>query len=143
MKSTANRLFLIVGAFILALMVVDGLLRMNRSSAPYYGAGSGTWVEANSAAALFLVGLVSGVVLGIGLFFASLVWRERRLREEDEADDFEALLAEIENLEDDDTEPSEDYGRTLFSDEAPPEDFAETRDPWEKPADWWKSGDDD
>lgn len=146
MKSTANRLFLIFGAFIIGLMAIDGLVRLNRSAQPYYGAGSGAWVEANSAAALFLVGLVLGVILGIGLFFASLVWRERRLTEDDAERDLDALLAEIEKLDDDEGEVEEgfDYGRPLFGgDDSAPEDFAETRDPWEKPADWWKSGDED
>jgi len=140
MKSTANRLVLIVGAFILALMALDGLIQLNRSAQADFGVGVGTgpWVEANGAAALFLVGLVSGVVLGIGLFFASLMWRERRLLEED-ADDLEALMAEIETLE-----GEEEQGfNPLFAEDAPTEDFAETRDPWEKPADWWKSGDED
>jgi hypothetical protein len=144
MRLTANRLFLLAGAFIIALMAIDGLVRLNQSARPYYGAGTGSWVEANSAAALFLVGLVVGVVVGIGFFFASLMWRERRLMEQEGAQDFEALLAEIENLDDEDeSDDPYDFGRPMFGEDPPSEDFAETRDPWEKPADWWKSGDDD
>ena len=84
MKSTANRLVFIIGAFILALMAVDGLIQLNQTAMAEFGLGSSAWVAADSAAALFLIGLVAGMVLGIGIFFGYLVWREKKYSEEED-----------------------------------------------------------
>ena len=134
MKSTANRLLLLLGAFVLALMAVDGLIRLNESAMAEFGYGSSTWVEADSAMALFLVGLVAGMLIGIGIFFGYIVYRERKYLEE--PDDLDQLLEEV-SRESDLTNP-------LFVDESPTgEEIPEPTDPWERPADWWKSGDED
>lgn len=132
MKSTANRLVLLVGAFILALMAVDGLIQLNRSAMTEFGYGESIWVEADSAAALFLIGLVVGMVLGIGIFFGYIVWREKKFAEE--PDDLDALLEEISQ--------EAEFSNPLFVDDpAAGEEIPEPTDPWERPADWWKNSD--
>ena len=132
MKLSWNRLVFIVGAFILALMAIDGLIQLNSSALSQYGVGENSWVAADSAMALFLVGLVAGMVLGIGIFFAYLVHREKHCSEEQE--NLDALFNELEmEMEDD----------ALFVEDNQPEERAEKLDPWEKPADWWKSSEED
>ncbi|MEC5129227.1 hypothetical protein VSU19_20875 [Verrucomicrobiales bacterium BCK34] len=132
MKFSLNRLAFIVGAFILALMAIDGLIQMNKSVLGTYGAGESSWVEANSAAALLLVGLVAGMLLGIGCFFAVIVWRQKKL--EGEPDQIDILLEEI----------AQEEANALFVDEKRrDESNSESLDPWERTADWWKSADDE
>ncbi|MDF1738787.1 MAG: hypothetical protein P1U86_06490 [Verrucomicrobiales bacterium] len=132
MKFSLNRLAFIVGAFILALMAIDGLIQMNKSVLGTYGAGESSWVEANSAAALLLVGLVAGMLLGIGCFFSVLVWRQRK--SEEEPDQIDILLEEI----------AQEEANALFVDEKRrDENNSESLDPWERTADWWKSADDE
>lgn len=128
MKSTANRLVFIIGAFILALMAVDGLIQLNQTAMAEFGLGSSAWVAADSAAALFLIGLVAGMVLGIGIFFGYLVWREKKYSEEE--DQVADLLDELAREEAEEN--------PLFVEETPMEDHSDTLDPWERPADWWK-----
>lgn len=135
MKFSWNRLALIVGAFVLALTAVDGLVRMHESAMADFGNGQGPLVAADSAMALFLVGLVAGMVIGIGVFFGYLIWRERRFAEE--PDEVSLLLEEV---------AAEERRSALHRER---EDFysgddkGETLDPWERPADWWKNADED
>jgi hypothetical protein len=136
MKLSWNRLALIIGAFILALVVVDGLVKMNRAAMADYGVGHGPLVEADSAAALFLVGLVAGMVLGIAVFFGYLVWREKRYAEE--PDEVAQLLEEVAA-----EEKRNAFHREREREETYGEEHAETLDPWERPADWWKRADDE
>lgn len=133
MKSSRNRLALLFGAFILALMAIDGLIRLQRSASSQYGFGESTLVVADSAAALFLMGLIVGVVLGIAVFFGYLMWREKKYAEE--PDSVDLLLEEI----------AEDEKRNaLFvEDNFSSDDRSESLDPWERGSDWWKSADDD
>lgn len=138
MNFSWNRLALIIGAFVLALVVVDGLVKMNASAMSSYGVGESPLVAADSTAALFLVGLVAGMVLGIGIFFGYLVWREKRYAEQ--PDEVALLLEEVAAEEkrnafhrERDRDREESYG----------EEHAETLDPWERPADWWKRADDE
>jgi hypothetical protein len=134
MKFTANRLVFILGAFILALMAIDALVRLNSSALSAYGFGESAWVNADSALALFLVGLVAGVVVGIGIFFGYIVWREKKYSEEQ--DEVAALLEEIAREEAAEANP-------LFAeDNLPMEETTETLDPWERPADWWMQDED-
>ncbi|MEM9017410.1 MAG: hypothetical protein AAGC68_10370 [Verrucomicrobiota bacterium] len=133
MKPTANRLVLIIGAFILALMAVDGLVQLNRAAMSEFGLGTSHWVNADSAAALFLIGLVAGVVLGIAVVFGYLMWREKKYAEE--PDSLDTLLDELAEEEEDEN--------PLFVEENSFEEKAENLDPWEKPADWWKSTEED
>lgn len=132
MKLSWNRLALIVGAFILALTAVDGLVKLQGQAMEDYGSGQGPLVAADSAAALFLVGLTVGVVLGIGFFFGYLVLRERRCAEE--PDEIDQLLEEV---------ASEQRREDRRSEQSFGEEKAETLDPWEKPADWWKGSAED
>ncbi len=133
MNLSWNRLALVVGAFVLALMAIDGLVRMNDSAMADFGFGQGPQVEADSAAALFLVGLIAGVVLGIAIFFAYLVWREKKFA--NEPDQLDALLEEI---------AEEEKQNALFVDENSfSDDRGESFEPWERSADWWKSADED
>ncbi len=131
MKSSRNRLALLVGAFILALMAIDGLIRLQRTASSEYGVGESTLVVADSAAAFFLVGLIGGVVLGIAIFFGYLMWREKKYAEE--PDELDLLLEEM----------AEDEKRNaLFvEDNSSSEDRTESLDPWERESDWWKSAD--
>ncbi len=134
MKSTANRLVFIVGAFILALMAVDGLIQLNKAGMAEFGFGESSWVTADSAAAIFMVGLIVGMVLGIAIFFYHLVLRERKFAEE--PDDLDQLLEEIER------EGAEE--NAFFHDEKRNTDEKSEAplDPWERPADWWMREDD-
>jgi hypothetical protein len=134
MKLSWNRLALIFGVFILALMAIDGLTRMHRSAFSDYGVGESTLVAADSAAALFLVGLIAGVVLGIAIFFAYIVWREKKYAEE--PDQVDLLLEEI---------AADEKRNALYVDDnnAASDDKAESLDPWERGADWWKTADED
>lgn len=132
MNSTANRLVLIVGAFILALMAVDGLIQLNKAGMEEFGYGESKWVTADSAAAIFMVGLIVGMALGIAIFFFHLVLREKKYARE--PDDLEALLEEIEREEAEEN--------AFFSEENHPEEEHKTLDPWERPADWWMREDD-
>ena len=133
MKFSLNRLAFIIGAFVLALMAIDGLIQMNKSVLGSYGAGESTWVEANSAAALLLVGLIGGMLLGIGSFFAVLVWRQKKLIEE--PDQVDILLEEI----------AREEANALFVEEKRSDDSnaSESLDPWERTADWWKNADEE
>ncbi len=133
MKFSLNRIAFIVGAFVLALMAIDGLIQMNKSVLGSYGAGESTWVEADSAAALLLVGLISGMLLGIGSFFAVLVWRQKKLIEE--PDQVDILLEEI----------AREEANALFVEEKRSDESnaSESLDPWERTADWWKNADEE
>lgn len=133
MKFSLNRLVFIVGAFILALMAIDGLIQLNAAAFSEFGVGQSSWVAADSAAALFMVGLVVGMVLGIGIFFGYLVYREKKYAEEPEG--LEALLDEISREEEEDA--------LFVEDNQADEQRAEKLDPWERPADWWKSADEE
>jgi len=135
MKSSANRLVFIVGAFILALMAIDGLIQLNRTALHEFGYGQSQWVAADSAMAVFLIGLIAGMVLGIGIFFGYLMWREKKYAEE--PDELDALLEELAE--------TDDEGDPLFVEDhqSESEETAESLDPWERPADWWKQDDDE
>lgn len=133
MKFSANRLVLLLGAFILALMAADGLAQLNKAGMAEFGFGESHWVTADSAAAIFMIGLIVGMILGIAIFFYHLVLREKKYAEE--PDDLEQLLQEIEE-----EEASEN---AFFAEDKPAEDRGEaSRDPWERPADWWQREDD-
>ncbi len=134
MKFSANRLAFILGAFILGLMAIDGLIQLNREAYSGFGVGTSQWVAADSAMALFLVGLVAGLVVGIGVFFGYLVWREKRLAET--PDELDALLEEIAR------EEAEEEENPLFVEDNAFEEPIESLDPWERPADWWKRDED-
>ncbi|MBL9156100.1 MAG: hypothetical protein JNJ70_01415 [Verrucomicrobiales bacterium] len=136
MNFSWNRLALIIGAFVLALVVVDGLVKMNASAMSDYGVGESPLVAADSAAALFLVGLVAGMVIGIGIFFGYLVWREKRYAEQ--PDEVALLLEEVAA-----EEKRNAFHRERDREESYGEEHAETLDPWERPADWWKRADDE
>ena len=133
MKLPWNRLALIIGAFVLALMAIDGLVSMNNSAMSNFGFGQSTLVTADSATALFLVGLIAGVVLGIAIFFGYLVWREKKFAEV--PDHLEILLEEI---------AAEEKRNVLYVDDNSSHDErGESHDPWERSADWWKNSDED
>jgi predicted negative regulator of RcsB-dependent stress response len=84
--------------------------------------------------ALFLVGLVAGMVVGIGIFFGYLVWREKKYAEE--PDEVAALLEEIAREE-------AALENPLYVEENQQrEEHSESMDPWERPADWWKQDED-
>jgi hypothetical protein len=127
-------------AIILA-MGIAGLLAMDligqshpRLSVPVPAAEG---VAADSAAAVFLVGLISGLVLGIGLFFGYLMLRERQ--ESLQPDGMALLFEELNHLGTDDFDNLDDF----IGDEEAVEEHADSIDPWERPADWWKGEDDD
>lgn len=94
-------------------------------------------VAADSAAAVFLVGLICGLLLGIGLFFGYLMLRERQ--ENLQPDGMALLFEELNQLGADDFDDIDDY----FGDEDAVEEHADSIDPWERPADWWKGEDED
>ena len=73
------------------------------------------------------------MVLGIAIFFGYLVWREKQYAEE--TDELDALLEEIAR--------EEEFENPLFVEESQNEETAESLDPWERPADWWKLPEED
>lgn len=127
-------------AIILALGIA-GLLAMDLIGQSYPAASVSlpeiSGVAADSAAAVFLVGLISGLLLGIGLFFGYLMLRERQ--ENAQPDGMALLFEELNHLGTDDFDDIDDY----FGDEEAVEEHADSIDPWERPADWWKGEDDD
>jgi hypothetical protein len=96
-------------------------------------------VLADSALAMFLIGLAVGVPSGIGLFFTYLILREKQETEQDrQMDELLASLAESGA----DSSPWSDSapdGRQTLEGEA----TEERRDPWERPTDWWRHAEDD
>lgn len=134
MKFSWNRAALIFGAVILGLTVMDAWTRVPDATTGGNGAGQDSLIAAEGVAALFLLGLVAGLVLGIGLFFLYLLAREKEYAEK--PDELETLLNEISKADLDQTQ----IAGNSFSDD---EEHAETLDPWERPADWWKSVDED
>ena len=126
-----GRIGSVVGFLLLGILCIDA------TAAPSDG------VAADSALAMFLLGLAIGVPAGIGLFFGYLILRERRhIEQPDELDTlFESLEAE-----DNDpwTAPADtgfrfDRGSAFREAEEEP---IETHEPWERPADWWQDSDD-
>jgi ABC-type nickel/cobalt efflux system permease component RcnA len=78
------------------------------------------------------------MVLGIGIFFACLVSREQRYAEE--PDEVALLLEEVAAEEKRNAFHRE---REHHHEESHGEEHAETLDPWERPADWWKRSNED
>lgn len=96
-------------------------------------------VAADSALAMFLIGLAVGVPAGIGLFFAYLVMRERAETEQDRQ--LDTLLNSVT-----DSQPANGvWGRDVADSREPfeREGTEERVDPWERPADWWRHAGDD
>jgi hypothetical protein len=134
MNRPIRRIAIILAMGIAGLLAMDLIGRSHPAvnvTLPEFG------VAADSAAAVFLVGLISGLLLGIGLFFGYLMLRERQ--ENLEPDGMALLFEELNHLGTDDFEDLDDY----FADEDAVEEHADSIDPWERPADWWKGEDDD
>jgi len=123
-----RRLAIVLGAVLIVLLAVDGAASMNSAD---FGIGTGSYVEAERAAALFLIGLVIGMITGIGTFFAYLIWRERKYREE--PTEVDLLLEELAAEEDGPLFVEENTSSYSSSEEK-----SESLDPWERSADWWK-----
>lgn len=135
MNFSLNRLVLIIGSCILALMAVDGLVQMNKAALADYGFGQSHLVTADSVTAMFLVGLVVGMVFGIGLFFGYLVWREKKYAED--PDQIEALFEELAR------EAEEEDALFVEESSMDEQQHSESLDPWERSADWWKNADEE
>lgn len=96
-------------------------------------------VLADSALAMFLIGLAVGVPAGIGLFFTYLIFREKQETEQDrQMDELLASLAEPSAK----SSPWADSGREEHQ-TMDGEATEERRDPWERPSDWWRHAEDD
>lgn len=129
----------LLAATLLMLFAIDGLLTLQDGDSggalASFGNGTSAQSSTDSLFAFFLLGMVCGLVLGIGLFFAHLLWREKRLAEE--PDEVGRLLDEIAREE----EEAALLREEAFDEEpAEPKERRETLDPWERPSDWWKSG---
>ena len=83
--------------------------------------------------AIFLIGLIVGVVSGIGMFFAHLMWHKKEVAEDTQ--ELDLLLEEIALSEEDDF--------NVFDEDSMVDEKAERSDPWERPADWWMNADED
>ena len=94
--------------------------------------------RAESAAAMFMVGLVSGMVGGIGLFFIHLRRREKRLAR------FSLDEMMLDNWPPSSESPSWSPPSPTTSpwDSEPSDEMIEKSDPWERSVDWWKNPDD-
>lgn len=96
----------------------------------------GSGVMADSALAVFLLGLAVGVPTGIGLFFAYLMMRERRETEQDRQ--VEDLMASLEEGETPNSPWNGSASRRDFRQTTDAESAEEQKDPWERPSDWWR-----
>lgn len=126
-----GRIASVIASLVLALLCVDAV------------AGSGERVAADSALAMFLLGLAVGVPSGIGLFFGYLMLREKRHAAE--PDELDVFLESLENEEDPWTPPAKGgfgFDRDTAFREVSEEEPIESLDPWERPADWWRDSDD-
>ena len=126
-----GRIASFVGVLVILLLCADG------------AAGPGEQVAADSALAMFLLGLAIGVPTGIGLFFGYLILRERRQIEQ--PDELDSLLDELDSADQDPWSTPADTGFRFDRDAAfrdAEEEPIETHDPWERPADWWRDSDD-
>lgn len=126
-----NRVALIVGACFLALIAFDGIASLGNAD---FGIGVSDRVDADSTLAIFLLGLVLGLVAGIGIFFTYIVLREKKFA--NDPSEVDALLDEI----------AAEKQEALFLEDSSSnheDEKAETLDPWERPSDWWKSSDED
>lgn len=96
-------------------------------------------VMADSALAMFLVGLAVGVPLGIALFFSYLMMREKQETEQDRQVD--ELLASLEESDTFQSGPWSGGSRDESSSSRQRlegEATEENREPWERPTDWWR-----
>ncbi len=93
---------------------------------------------AESAGALFMVGLIVGMVGGITLFFVHLRRREKRLAR------FSLDEMMLENWPPAADAPSWSSPSSTSSpwDPDPSDEMIEKSDPWERSVDWWKNPDD-
>lgn len=124
-KSPLSLLALIVGIILAGLLVVDGLPQWDKLT---FGMGVSSKVGADSTLAMFLVGMIVGMLSGIGLFFGYLMWREKKSIEQ--PDELDILFEELAR-EEEEALFVEDLNKAS-------EEKAETLDPWERPSDWWK-----
>jgi len=116
------------------MMAIDGLMQLNKSALADYGFGQSQWVTADSVTAMFLVGLVVGMLFGIGIFFGYLVRREKKYAED--PDQIEALFEEL-------AREAEEEDALYVEENTMDEQHSESVDPWERSADWWKNSDED
>lgn len=132
MKSRINKPTLVIGFFLLGLLALDGMARLHQSATP--GEGLIPHITAESAVAIFLIGLTVGMVGGIAAFFGYLVWKEKNVSAE--ARELDLLLEEI---------AMEQEAENLFpssSDDSLVDETADSAEPWERDADWWRSEED-
>lgn len=97
-------------------------------------------VPADSALAMFLIGLAVGVPAGIVLFFGYLMMRERAETEQDR--ELDSLL----NAASDREPGAGAWGQHDHRRQSPFEREGtadEQLDPWERPSDWWRHAGDD
>lgn len=94
--------------------------------------------HAESAGAMFMIGLVVGMVSGITLFFVHLRRREKRL-----------ARFSLDDMMLDNWPPATDASSwsspastTSPWDSEPGDEMIEKSDPWERSVDWWKNPDD-
>jgi len=124
MKSPINRTAILFASAILGLVVLDGLIQLRNDG--WLGSTLSWHVRPDSAMAFFLLGLTLGMIGGIGLFFAHLIWRQKLVDEETR--ELDLLLEEVALAEDDDFSLTED---------SMVDERGELKEPWERPADWW------
>lgn len=129
-----------MGGAVLALGLVNGqAMAVSAGSVGSVGGASG--VMADSALAVFLLGLAVGVPAGIAMFFAYLVMREKRETEQDRQ--MEDLMASLEETEARDSPWNGSASRRDFRQTTDVETAEDPKDPWERPADWWRHAGDD
>ncbi|MEM7699641.1 MAG: hypothetical protein AAF236_14685 [Verrucomicrobiota bacterium] len=133
MRISWNRFAFILGAFIIGLIVIEMLLQVNEKAFADFGFGVSKWAAADSLAAVFMVGLVVGMISGIAIFFAYIVHREKKFAEA--PDDIDQLLEEI--AQEEERQTARGGQRQLDAREEP----GEGSDPWEQDADWWRKVD--
>ncbi len=124
-----KRVAYVGGGVLITLAVIDLALNWRSSE---FGTGVSANVEGRSVLAFLLVGMIVGMLGGIAMAFGYFIWREKRLIEE--PDDLEQLLEEL---------AREDADALYVEDSFESDDRGETLEPWERPNDWWKKGEDD
>jgi hypothetical protein len=124
-----------------ALVVALGLFLMpqDASAEPYsarLGLPAPASIAADSALAMFLIGLAVGVPAGIGFFFFYLIVREKRETAQDR--ELDALLGGVSERRQTDRGIWGQGHNTRTRDPLEHEGSEERREPWERPADWWR-----
>ncbi len=96
-----------------------------------FGIGNADPTPASNGLAVFLLGLVAGIVAAVAAFFIYLHFRKAQRHRTDLG--IEDLQSQLEKLDLEEPNP-----RSSSQESHQPQEQQPPRAPWEKPDDWWK-----